>query len=378
MLPDDFFQLHFESIAHGGDAVAFVNGFPVFVQGGAPDETAVCRISELHSSWARAEIVDIIKPSALRIDAKCPFYGSCGGCNLQHIDYDSQLKVKAAILTDDLARIGGLSIPKIEVIPSAPWGYRNRMQFHCLREQNHPVKFGLMGRKSSEIVVVDDCPIADPGIRMLLQKGDGFSVPPEKDRFTVFSYGQTLLNEGGTLRGEINLLGKRVRLDASVFFQSNAAMLEKMIPPIAAIAAEADKNLPMADLYCGVGTFALFAGDGFQRVDLVEMNKSAISIARENFRKDAEFFALSDKDWVKKTKRHYSFIIADPPRGGLPAVLSQWLNDSGPPVFVYVSCDSAALARDAKLLSAYRLQCLSLYDFYPQTNHIECLAVFGR
>jgi len=387
MATGDIYKLRLESIASGGNAFGKFDGKTVFVQGGAPDETVCCRIIEERKTWARAELLEIIEPSPARIDSSCTFYGKCGGCNLQHIDYDAQLAVKTSILMDCLSRLGGLNPPQPQVFTSAPWEYRNRMQFHCFRQlsqgENSP-KFGLKGRKSGEIIAVSDCPIAELGIRELLRRsGKDLPLPPEKDRFTVFSKDSTFLSEGGVQRGKIRLLDRDVLLDAGEFFQSNIAMLEKLIAELQKIAETADRNLPMADLYCGVGTFGVFLGVMFAKTVLAEENKRAISIARENLKgMDTEFFALRDTEWTKnllRGKTALGFAIADPPRAGLAPSLASALAQNGPPLLAYISCDPAALARDSKILSAsYKLKKLMLFDFYPQTAHIESLAVFEK
>jgi len=403
----DVYKLHMESIAPGGDALGRFDGKPVFVEGGAPDEIVCCRITDERKTWARAELLEIIEPSTSRVESACAFYGKCGGCNLQHIDYDTQLAVKAAILKDSLLRIGGLQPPGLtaseaadsgqcslmpEVFSSPPWEYRNRMQFHCFRQnvqKDCSLKFGLMGRRSGEIIAVSDCPVAAPKIREHLRSGgNGILLPPEKDRFTVFSKDEVLLNEGGQCKGKIKLLEKEIVLDAGVFFQSNCFMLEKLILELQKIAEDvgidAGQNAAMADLYCGVGTFAVFLGEVFPKLILAEENKSAVSLARENLRRaSAEFFALRDTDWQRAFLRQraaFGFAVVDPPRAGLAPKLAAALAQDGPPVLAYVSCDPASLARDAKILinGGYGLNKLMLFDFYPQTAHIESLAVFER
>jgi len=140
----------------------------------------------------------------------------------------------------------------------------------------------------------------------------------------------------------------------------------------------------MADLFCGVGTFAAFLGKLFPQLALVEENKAAIALARENLARDniatqGDFFAQRSEDWAKNNNpRGYGFIIADPPRQGLSQSLASRLATEGPPMFLYVSCDPATLARDSRILTAgkYTLKALRFYDFYPQTAHIESLAVF--
>ncbi|MCL1954932.1 MAG: methyltransferase [Brevinematales bacterium] len=387
MAADDVIKIRLESIAPGGDALGRSDGKPLFVEGGAPDETVLCRTIEEHKTWARAELLEIVEPSPVRVKSFCQFYGKCGGCNLQHIEYNAQLAAKAAILKDSFLRIGGFEInelPQLEIVPSAPLEYRNRMQFHCLREKakNDSRMFGLMGRGSGEIIAVTDCPVAENGIRKLLQEEKNLPLPPEKDRFTVFSCNGIFLSENGIEKGKIRLLDRDVILDAGIFFQSNISMLEKLVLNLIEIAQTADTTLPAADFYCGVGTFALFIQENFPKVILMEENKKAVSIARENLKgKNAEFFALRDNVWEKTIQRNkfkFGFAVADPPRAGLAYNFALSLAQYGSPILAYVSCDSASLARDSKILvnGGYKLIKLKLFDFYPQTAHIESLAVF--
>jgi 23S rRNA (uracil1939-C5)-methyltransferase len=166
-------------------------------------------------------------------------------------------------------------------------------------------------------------------------------------------------------------------------------MQERLLEDLIQTAGEADPSLPMADLYCGVGVFAACLGGHFSRVDLVEENPAALSLARENIRESApaaggesRLFARSGDQWALGggMETPYGFIVADPPRQGLSPVLRRVLAQKGPPVLAYVSCDPATLARDSGELCAggYVLERLTGYDFYPQTAHIESVAVFKR
>jgi 23S rRNA (uracil1939-C5)-methyltransferase len=390
----EVFKLRLLEIAPGGDALGRLEGKPVFVEGGAPCETVCCRIVQEHNTWARAELLEVVEPSCARINSVCAFYGKCGGCNLQHIDYETQLAAKADILKDSLVRIGGLQPPELVIFPSPPWEYRNRMQFHCLRQRAKSAltkQYGLKGRSGGEIIEINDCPVAAEGIRKLLktEKGTGgkeneITLPVEKDRFTVFCKDEILLSEGGLQKGSIKLLEKEILLDAGVFFQSNCFMLEKLIAQLRVTAKSADQNLPMADLYCGVGTFAFYLKDMFPKIILAEENKTAVSLARENLRgAQAEFFAVRDTDWSSvlfRRKDSFGFAVVDPPRAGLAPKLAAALAREGPPVLVYISCDAASLARDCKILinGGYALKTLNFFDFYPQTAHIESMAVFEK
>ena len=381
----EFFETRIESIAAGGAGLARVGGKPVFVKGGIPGERLVISITKDHRSWAEAEMLEILDASQDRVPVVCGLYGICGGCNLQHLGYNAQLAAKTDILKDAFVRIGGFSPPEPMVIPSEPWEYRNRMQFHAIRQcgkKNAEVLWGLKSKKSASAVPVPDCPIADPGIRKLLREEKKTPLTPlGKDRFTVYSRGDLFLNESGINRGKTRILDQELALDASLFFQSNGAMLEKMIADLLAIAAEADRSMPMADLFCGVGTFAAFLGKLFPNSHLVEENKAAVALARENVAARADFFAQRSEDWViRNNPRDFGFITADPPRQGLCQDLSLRLAAEGPPMLAYASCDPATLARDSKILTAgnYSLKELRFYDFYPQTAHIESLAVFVK
>jgi 23S rRNA (uracil1939-C5)-methyltransferase len=372
-----------ESIAAGGAGLAKIEGKSVFVDLAAPGDLVLLHITEERRSWARAGIAEILEPSPLRVEPACPLFGRCGGCSLQHLNYDAQLSAKEGILREAFSRIGGMEAPDIRMRPSPPLEYRNRVQFHCKPDRRR--QLGFKARNSPEgnsFVPVQDCPVAETGIRKVLMDGS-LIPPPDKDRFTVYSRGGLFLSEGGKSRGRVSLGGRELVMDAGVFFQSNGTMLELLLKDLAAEVEKADAELPMADLYCGVGTFAAFLGSRFSRTDLVEENKTALALARENVKSsECRFYALSGDEWVKslKGKDAWGFIVVDPPREGLSALTRRYLAEKGPPMLAYVSCDPATLARDAGELVAggYTLKKLNLYDFYPQTAHIESLTVFSR
>ena len=388
----ELIKTRIEGIAAGGAGFARIGGKSTFIEGAIPGETVICRITEEHRSWSQAQVLDIEEASPDRVQPACGLYGTCGGCNMQHIGYPAQLAAKTAILKDTFTRIGGITPPEPLIFPSEPWEYRNRMQFHALKHRTSGESgpfWGLKARKSAEIIPISDCPIADPAIRRLLgtdPKQTRALIPPNKDRFTVYARGGLLLSEGGNSRGRTRILDRELALDAGVFFQSNGATLEKLVAGLRQVAADVaagDFGLPMADLYCGVGTFAAFLGEMFPEVDLVEENKAALALAHENIaqRQAANFFAQRSEDWATGGNfRRYGMVVADPPRQGFSQSLALRLASEGPALLAYVSCDPATMARDSKILLAggYQLKKLHFYDFYPQTAHIESLAVFEK
>jgi len=389
MASGEIFSARIERIAAGGAGIASVNGETggkrVFVEFAAPGDLLRCRIKKDHKTWAEAEIVEILESSPERTEPLCQLYGRCGGCTLQHLDYEAQIEAKTAILRETFSRIGGITQNEIRMRKAAPFEYRNRMQFHKTTT-SHP---GFKERKSDRLVVIEDCPIADGGMRKALREGKILPLP-DKERFSVFSCKKTFLCEGGNEKGRISVLDRELAMDVRVFFQSNIAMLELLIVDLMATASNVDMALPLADIYCGVGTFASFLGaefhgnPGFSEIDLVEENKNALTLARENMPQDKKvnYYAVSDTDWSKMQKkgRVWGFMVLDPPRKGLSLAMREFLVRSGSELAAYVSCDPATLARDSRFLleGGYTLKELTMYDFYPQTAHIETLALFCR
>jgi 23S rRNA (uracil1939-C5)-methyltransferase len=396
MAMGEIFTAPVEQIVSGGAGMVRYRGKSVFMNLTAPGDLVTGRIIEENQDWAQAEVLEINEASPLRRAPFCPLYGSCGGCSLQHLSYEAQVAEKKRILRDAFVRLGAFSfLPEPEIHPSPPEEYRNRVQFHRISPDpprlsrpapggRRRLSLGFKARKTGEPIPVSDCPVADPLIRRALGEG-AIPLPPDKDRFTVYARGNTLVSEGGISRGRVSVRGKELLMDAGVFFQSNGTALEALIPELREAAAAADPSFPMADIYCGVGTFAAFLGDAFPRIDLVEENQQALNLARENIpRRNSRFYAQKADSWVsargRKEKTPYGFITVDPPRQGLSAPLRKWLVREGPPVLAYVSCDPATLARDSGELcrGGYGLKKLKLFDFYPQTAHIEVLAVFFR
>jgi 23S rRNA (uracil1939-C5)-methyltransferase len=389
MATGELFTAGVEGIAAGGEGMLRRGGKRVFMDFCAPGEVVTGRITESRRDWDRAELLAVERPSPDRVTPPCPLFGRCGGCSFQHLSYGAQLRAKAAILQDAFTRIGGFRPPEPVPVPSPPLEYRNRMQFHCITQFHHSTRShhtaggpGLKARRSGEIVPLPDCPVADRGIREALRRGT-LRPPPDRDRFTVYSRGDLLLWEGGPERGTIRLLDRDITLEAGCFFQSNAAALELLAADLLRTAEEADPALPAADLYCGVGTFAAFLARRFSRIDLMERDRRALALARQNVKDGrAECFALGDDRWAEtgKPAGGYGFIVADPPRQGFSPAMGRWLAESDCPLLAYVSCDPATMARDSRLLRAggYRLAELRLYDFYPQTAHIESLGIFRK
>ncbi|MDR1443669.1 MAG: TRAM domain-containing protein [Treponema sp.] len=402
MIPGEIISAEVEKIVPGGAGMARYEGQAVFIPHTVPGERVRARVRRSHKGWAEAGLLDLAEASPRRVKPRCPLAGregrGCGGCSLQHLDYRFQLEVKTGILRETFGRLSGIpaalrleALENISVFPSPPWEYRNRVQLHAAGKNPVSGKAGVGFMSSSgdragdgaehRVIPAADCPVADPGIRSLLASGE---LEAPAGRFTLYSRGGMVLREGE--RGRVRIRDRELLMEAGLFFQSNAVMLEALAGDLVSIAGRADSSLPLADLYCGVGTFAAFLSGRFPRTDLLEENRAALALARQNVDPgDRNFFALTDNEWVKMKEAEgpsgapaYGFIVADPPRQGLSPPMRRWLARGPAPLLAYVSCDPATLARDSGELvkGAWELEKLIYYDFYPQTAHIEGLALF--
>jgi 23S rRNA (uracil1939-C5)-methyltransferase len=361
-----------EDLAAGGAGVLHYRGLCVFVDMTAPGDIITGRITELHKTFARAELVELLQASPDRVAPLCPHYGLCGGCSQQHIAYKAQIAAKARILQETLRRIGGLhQLPAITIREGAPWEYRNRVQFHKADSG-----VGYKARADKRIIPIDDCPVAYPAIRQALnEKRLAITAP----RAAFYARGETFLSEEHKASGTVKIRNRTLHLDAGVFFQSNGDLLEVLIGDILGIVEKAaPQKMAAADLYCGVGTFAVFLHDRLKDLDLVEENVQAVSLARKNLKgSGVSFYTGSASTW--RPTKNYGFILVDPPRAGLSPIVRNRLLLKRPSLLLYVSCDPATLARDIRDITraGYALSALFLYDFYPQTPHIETMAVLS-
>ena len=373
--------LKIEKLAAGGDGLAFYGGRAVFVPFALPGETVLAVIKEEKKDFSLAALVTILEPSPNRVEPACPIYGECGGCGLQHLAYPCQLEEKTSLVRESLKRIGHIELDEIAAVPSLPFSYRNRVQFHFTPEG----RIGFMKRGSSQVVEARSCPVAVKAIRSWMEERSGGTRGFEelknyvvgKDRFIAFGAGNEVYVEGRNGVIEVTLLGKRISFHIRGFFQSNLYLLEYFIPDVVADLS----GRAVADLYGGVGLFSAFLGSAFEKTVCVENDPFSIELAKRNAPNSVnEFYPISVEDWIKgsSARRHYDAILVDPPRTGLSPSVRAWLAQKRAPVIVYVSCDHATLARDAADLkkAGYRLESLKVFDFFPQTGHAECHARF--
>ncbi len=374
-------ELSIDLISAGGDGLGFYQGKAVFVPLTAPGERIVAQVRQDKPDFMRAELLSLVQPSPDRVEAPCKLYGQCGGCNLMHLSYDAQCSVKERILADAFRRSGGLSGIQAAMVRGPKDAYRNRAQFHFGPDK----KIGYAKRLSNDIIALDSCPIlAGPINEWLTQSVSGDAAWQKlkpymagKDRFIVFGQdGYSAHVEGPDTDISISLLGKSIRFHIRGFFQSNLTMLEKLIPDV----LDGLSGQTAADLYCGVGVFGSFLKDRFERLVCVEQDPRAVGYACANVGKPADFAANTMEEWVSsaQAKQRFDHVLVDPPRSGLAPRVKAWLASAQPASIGYVSCDPVSLARDSGELSraGYDLERVRIYDFYPNTSHLESYARF--
>lgn len=351
----------------------------------------------------RVEISEIHRPSPLRTQAPCPVFGTCGGCQLQHMRYEAQLEWKWSIVRQLLQEIGGFADPPLlETVPcDDPWHYRNHMRFSVNRD-GQP---GLTARGTHRVLPLTSCPIAHEQInRTLSVLSQVANARPQVLIRCGAASGQVLIQPhpmpevaqqlaafGLDLRSETMeevLGGETFRIRPSSFFQTNIAQAEKMIQMVLHGVLGHVPNVPVkhtvADAYCGVGTFALLLARYVSKVIAIEESASAIKDAQWNLHNvnNVEILKGKTEDLLPGLAALLDGLVLDPPRAGCQRVVLDALIEHPIIRIVYVSCDPATLARDLNVLchrhSTYRLCSVQPLDMFPQTVHIECVAVLER
>ncbi len=374
-------DIRIDKLVPGGEGLGFHEGKAVFVAETIPGERVRAEIVESRKDFARGVVREILIPSPARQEPPCALAGECGGCGWLHMSYQEQLAQKVSIVRETLKRVGKLDAGELEIEPSLPLGYRNRIQVHkdpegrlgFMERRRAP----LLGRRSGCVVPVKTCPVASQSVDRV------FREPPavQAKRFTVFGHDGLFACEGssGAEEIEVSVGGKRIAFSVRCFFQSNLAALEKLVPfAVAGLSDRAPGGGAAADLYCGVGIFAAHAVDLFSKIVAVESDPLSVSYARRNVPADGnEFFALTVESWIQEAgEAVFDAVIVDPPRAGLSQKVREFLLERKPGRLVYVSCDPVTLARDLGILvsGGFRLQEIKLFDFFPQTAHVESVA----
>lgn len=362
-------KLELTAIAPGGDAIGRHAGMVVFVPFGIPGEVVEIELSQRQRSFGRGRIVQVIDASPSRVTPHCPFVGSCGGCDWQHIDDQAQLEFKRAIVAEQLTRIGKLSGVDVRPCIASPqlYGYRN----HARLAVRGDGRVGYRAERSHMVVAVDECPILEePLNRRLHDLSQSRSLSPGDD--LTLSVPMAPLRVGGL----------DYTVSPGAFFQVNTAvaalLVQEVLNALGAVAAA-----QILDLYCGVGLFTLPIASRGAAVTGVEASAVAADDARRNlaaFAKAAVINATVEQALRLPVVQQADWraVVLDPPRAGVDGAALLQIAALKAERLVYVSCDPATLARDAGLLHAngYALAYAQPLDMFPQTHHVETVALF--
>lgn len=376
---DGIVEVVVERLVAGGDGLVRRDGKALFVPGVLPGERVAVRVVESRRDFDRGALIGILEPSPDRVRPVCPLAGRCGGCDWMHAAHAAQLALKRAIVAEALRRTGRLDREEPPLPPGPAFAYRNRVQLH----RHASGALGYREAAADRVVAATACPVAVPPIEALLA-----DPPPPTfaglDRFTVFADGGWIAIEGRDDDRDlaVEVAGRRLVFSVACFFQSNLAVLEDLAVFVtAALAASGGRPAGvLADLYAGVGLFGSLAADRFDRVVGVESSAVSLSYARRNVGCDRLMtFPMPVEQWIAAGAGGGPFaaVIVDPPRAGLDPAVRSWLIAARPRTVVYVSCNPVTLARDLGDLvrGGFTLEALRLFDFYPQTSHVEAAAV---
>lgn len=347
-------------------------------------ETVEVRFEREHADYLEAEVVRVIEPSPSRVEARCPVFGACGGCQLQHLDYPAQLEAKRAIVVEQLARIGRFA--EVDVRPTVgmddPWGYRNHVRFST---GNRDGDVGFVPRTRRGLLRIDECVIADPFVNDLLPhlqgKGRGLHQvqvrhSPATGSYLVAPHMDGLPVESGQQHYDEELAGERFRVHASSFFQVNDEQANRMVELVAEALPGSGELL--VDAYAGVGTFARIFAKRFDRVVAIEESATANADATVNLAgtTNVELHAGKVEHVLPALEMQPSVVLLDPARPGCAPPVLQAIIEMAPPVVVYVSCNPSTLARDLRVLAdaGYLVDQVTPLDMFPHTAHIECVA----
>lgn len=380
-----------ERLLPGGVGLAHAEGLTLFVSLAAPGDVLRVRIDRLQGKVAFASIVEIIKPSAVRIEAPCPYFGRCGGCDFQQLTYETQLEAKAEIIRDCLRRIAQVDVAQLEapgairVMPSPKeWHYRTRASWQV---DSSAKQLGYFERGSNRICDVEYCAVLTPELQQTLAQvrheltaGNGITGPKTIDAVT----GDDRVSVAPAIAGfSTDVITRRLgsetySFNAESFFQVNHELVEPLIDE----AIGEMKGQFAVDLYAGVGLFTLPLARRFTHVTAVEEYGPATEFARRNLvsakLENVEVVTLDVVDWLKHSRpfEPLDFLLLDPPRVGCENAAIAGILALRPRRISYVSCDPATLARDLKKLIAdgYALDSVAAFDMFPQTHHVETVA----
>lgn len=400
-------------IAVGGDGVGtLADGRTVFVPRTAPGDLVELAALTLRKRFARAAAGRILQPGPGRVEPACEHYMEdvCGGCQLQHLDQATQQAARAEIVGSALRRLGGMEVtnPEVEEAP-VTWGYRTRISL-AVKHDGRRIGFHRHDRPG-EVFDLRRCRIAHPELQQLWSAVRdlrsrlpanldriGVRLDRQGDRHLLLEPKEPRAWDGApAFRAELGRKGHRVTIwwtppggaprvlagtadpfPATVFEQVNPVMGDRIRTWGLAQLGEVGGQ-HCWDLYAGVGDTALALAAAGATVQAVEMDRRAVALAeRRTEGQSVRWEAARVEDALRRLDPPHT-VVTNPPRTGMAAAVVEAIAAVAPPQLLYISCDPATLARDLRRLGEkYRLAALRAFDLFPQTAHVETVALMER
>ncbi|HEY4959912.1 MAG TPA: 23S rRNA (uracil(1939)-C(5))-methyltransferase RlmD [Terriglobales bacterium] len=432
-------ELQIEKLVYGGDGLARLpadaqgRGKTVFLPFVVPGEQVDATVVESRSGFVRAQLEKVLMPSPDRVVPPCPYFGKCGGCQYQHIDYPAQLRFKAEILRETMRRTAKLELEQeIQVHASEPWNYRNRTR---VRLQHDPAfALGYFETNSHKLLAVESCPISSPlinraisavwalgralkvpatvhGMQFFANHDDTqllvetyvrnqdaadsckafsaaltsrlnsvvgmvvFATSPVEDETRQRAPLSSIHNEESLAIGESSLMyhavGHDYRVSGGSFFQTNRFLVDDLVKT----ATSSATGKTALDLYAGVGLFTLALAGNFEDVIAVEASPHGFGDLKHNAPRNVKPTRATTEDFLQKRgeKLAVDFVLVDPPRAGMGDKAAAALCSTSASQVTLVSCDPATLSRDLRMLleSGFKVEQAHLFDLFPQTAHME-------
>ena len=367
MREGDVITIEATELVAGGDAIARLDGFPIFASNVFPGDVARVRLYEVKKGFAKADLVDLVTPSPFRRTAPCPVAGECGGCDWTALRLDKQLEAKRRILTESMRRIGKFdpaSLPEIRIHPS-PLNYRLRSRLH-----SDGTGVGFYALRSNRVVpLAPECEVV--GIETARHPSEG----------EQWELDGTIVREEREVSIRVNDF--TYRLDTRAFFQVNRHLLGTMLRLVEAHASRVSRRGTAIDLYAGVGFFTLPIARHFEHVIAVEGSSGSARYARmtasENAKPNVRVIDAPVEHQISRLEPA-DFVFLDPPRAGARREVIDTIGERTKETIAYLSCDPVTFSRDASRLIAlgWRLSTLDLLDLFPNTHHVETLSSFER
>lgn len=411
-----------------GQGIAHAEGKTIFVKGLLPQETARIRLTEEKRQFAKGEVIKRLTTSEQRIMPHCEYYERCGGCQQQHVPITLQRTTKAGVLSHLIKCETGVVISAEPVIAGAEYGYRRRARLGLRYQPEKGLIMGFRQERSNDLVMIKKCPVLKPQLNDLLSPlwmclkqlssvrdlghveivlaDNGplvilrhLSPLPESDKQSLRDFSQTH-QVTMYLAGDNSEIARLTSIEKEPFYQIEGLNLcfaptdfiqvnDEINPKMVAQAIEWLDLSPedrVLDLFCGMGNFTLPIAKRVSEVVGIEGVPALVAMAKKNAELNqlgnahfwhadlsADFSAMS---W---SKEGFNKVLLDPARAGALEVMSHIVKLSAEKI-VYVSCNPTTLARDSKILldSGYQLMGLKMLDMFPQTGHLESMALFSR